>query len=63
MILTAIPLIRHRHLPKIASRYWATFGDDRSDQTKVQASFGSQSQEASLSLLALWFSPARCPWP
>jgi hypothetical protein len=33
--LLLIPIIRHRGLPKIASRYWATFGDDRSEQIKA----------------------------
>jgi hypothetical protein len=33
--LLLIPLIRHRRLPKIASRYWATFGDDRFDQARA----------------------------
>jgi hypothetical protein len=43
--LLSVPLIRHRHLPKIASRYWATFGDDHSDQTKTPS--------------ILWFSVSR----
>lgn len=43
--LLLIPLIRHRRLPKIASRYWAAFGDDRSDQAKAPS--------------ILWFSVSR----
>jgi hypothetical protein len=43
--LLLIPLIRHRRLPKIASRYWATFGDDGSDQSKAPS--------------ILWFSVSR----
>jgi hypothetical protein len=33
--LLAIPLIRHRRLPNITHRYWATFGGDRSDDAKT----------------------------
>lgn len=33
--LLLTPLIRHRRLPKIANRYWATFGDDRTEQAKA----------------------------
>jgi hypothetical protein len=43
--LLLIPLIRHRRLPKIASRYWATFGDDRSEHANAPS--------------ILWFSVSR----
>jgi hypothetical protein len=33
--LLFIPLIRHRRLPKISTRYWATFGDERTEQVKA----------------------------
>jgi hypothetical protein len=43
--LLLVPLIRHRRLPKIATRYWATYGDDPSDQVKAPS--------------ILWFSVSR----
>jgi hypothetical protein len=43
--LLVIPLIRHRRLPKIASRYWATFGDEPPNQIKAPS--------------ILWFSVSR----
>ena len=32
--LLIVPLIRHRHLPKVSYRYWATFGGDPAVDTK-----------------------------